>query len=72
MAMDTTAMVYGLAPFRGNGTDPPMTWSAADDELGVLYSTLIDPWLMYPIITDDARGQRIHSRGTAGAGHRAS
>ena len=27
-----------------------MTWSAPDDDLGVLYSTLIDPWLMYPII----------------------
>ena len=50
IAMDTTAMVYGLAPFRGMGKDPPMTWSCADDELGVLYSTLIDPWLMYPII----------------------
>ena len=50
MAMDTTAMVYGLAPFRGIGQDPPMTWSSADDSLGVLYSTLIDPWLMYPII----------------------
>jgi choline dehydrogenase-like flavoprotein len=50
MAMDTTVMVYGLAPFRGIGEDPPMTWSCPDDELGVLYSTLIDPWLMYPII----------------------
>jgi choline dehydrogenase-like flavoprotein len=50
MAMDTTAMVYGHAPFRGAGHDPPMTWSFADDDLGVLYSTLIDPWLMYPII----------------------
>jgi choline dehydrogenase-like flavoprotein len=50
IAMDTTAMVYGTAPFRGMGGDPPMTWSCADDELGVLYSTLIDPWLMYPII----------------------
>lgn len=50
IAMDTTAMVYGHAPFRGNGYDPPMTWSCADDEHGVLYSTLVDPWLMYPII----------------------
>jgi choline dehydrogenase-like flavoprotein len=50
MAMDTTVMVYGLAPFPGIGEDPPMTWSCPDDELGVLYSTLIDPWLMYPII----------------------
>jgi len=50
MAMDVTVMVYGLAPFEGIGHDPPMTWSATDDDLGVLYSTLIDPWLMYPII----------------------
>ncbi len=50
MAMDTTAMVYGLSPEGGIGQDPPMTWSAPDDDLGVLYSTLIDPWLMYPIV----------------------
>lgn len=50
MTMDTTAMVYGHAPFKGLGDEPPMTWSHADDELGVLYSTLIDPWLMYPLI----------------------
>jgi choline dehydrogenase-like flavoprotein len=50
IGMDTTAMVYGRAPFSGIGDDPPMTWSCADDELRVLYSTLIDPWLMYPII----------------------
>ena len=52
LAMDTTVMVYGHAPGRpGMGGDPPMTWSCPDDELGVMYSTLIDPWLMYPIIT---------------------
>jgi choline dehydrogenase-like flavoprotein len=50
LAMDTTTMVYGCARGTGVGSDPPMTWSCADDELGVLYSTLIDPWLMYPII----------------------
>jgi choline dehydrogenase-like flavoprotein len=50
MAMDTTVMVYGEASDAGIGHDPPMTWSHADDDLGVLYSTLIDPWLMYPII----------------------
>ncbi len=50
MTMDTTVMVYGHAPYKGIGQDPPMTWSYADDELSVLYSTLIDPWLMYPII----------------------
>ena len=50
MAMDTTVMVYGLGGTKGMGHDPPMTWSCPDDELGVLYSTLVDPWLMYPII----------------------
>ncbi len=51
MTMDTTVMVYGATrDGQGLGGDPPMTWSAPDEELGVLYSTLIDPWLMYPII----------------------
>lgn len=50
MTMDTTVMVYGLAPFKGIGNEPPMTWSYADDDLGVLFSTLIDPWLNYPIV----------------------
>lgn len=53
IAMDTTVMVYGAlrgAEGASQGADPPMTWSCPDDELGVMYSTLIDPWLMYPII----------------------
>lgn len=49
VAMDTTLMVYGSGPFDGMGSDPPMTWSGVDAELDVMYSTLIDPWLMYPI-----------------------
>lgn len=52
LALDTTVMVYGHAPGRpGQGGDPPMTWSHPDPALGVLYATLIDPWLLYPIIT---------------------
>jgi len=50
MTMDTTAMVYGLSPDRGIGGDPPMSWACPDDDLGVLYATLVDPWLMYPIV----------------------
>lgn len=50
ITMDTTAMVYGTASFPGIGEEPPMTWSCPDDDLGVLYSTLIDPWLSYPLI----------------------
>jgi choline dehydrogenase-like flavoprotein len=50
VAMDTTVMVYGSSEQVGMGGDPPMTWSCDDAELDVMYSTLIDPWLMYPII----------------------
>ena len=51
MTMDLTLMVYGYSDHvTGQGFEPPMTWSYADDQLGVLYSTLLDPWLMYPII----------------------
>lgn len=50
VAMDTTVMVYGSGRAPGMGGDPPMTWSGADEELDVMYSTLVDPWLMYPII----------------------
>jgi choline dehydrogenase-like flavoprotein len=50
IAMDTTVMIYGSGPGPGMGDDPPMTWSGEDAELDVMYSTLIDPWLMYPII----------------------
>lgn len=50
VAMDTTVMIYGSGARPGMGADPPMTWSCVDPELDVMYSTLIDPWLMYPII----------------------
>jgi choline dehydrogenase-like flavoprotein len=51
LAMDTTTMVYGALRERGSGDEPPMTWGYADDERGYLLSTLIDPWLLYPVIT---------------------
>jgi choline dehydrogenase-like flavoprotein len=50
LAMDTTVMVYGSGDLPGMGGDPPMTWSHLDPELDVMYSTLVDPWLMYPVI----------------------
>jgi choline dehydrogenase-like flavoprotein len=49
MTLDITTIVYGRAPFPGNGNEPPMTWSFADDELGAMFSTLVDPWLNYPL-----------------------
>jgi choline dehydrogenase-like flavoprotein len=49
MAMDTTVMVYGLDKEKGTGNEPPMTWSWENDEDGYMLSTLIDPWLLYPL-----------------------
>lgn len=51
MAIDATLMVYGVAAGPTQGHEPPMTWYYEDRERGYMLSTLIDPWLMYPIIT---------------------
>lgn len=50
MTMDTTAMVYGFVEERGIGNEPPMTWSWENPEVGYMLSTLMDPWLLYPLI----------------------
>lgn len=50
MTMDPTVMVYGVAKYRGNSVDPPMTISWCDDDNGYMLSTLIDPWMLYPMI----------------------
>lgn len=51
MTMDITTMVYGFVKDQGTGHEPPMTWSWENLEDGYMLSTLIDPWLLYPIIT---------------------
>ena len=51
MTMDVTVMVYGFVKERGIGNEPPMTWSWENPDAGYMLSTLIDPWLLYPIIT---------------------
>jgi choline dehydrogenase-like flavoprotein len=50
MTMDITVMVYGTIQERGIGKEPPMTWSWENLEEGYMLSTLIDPWLLYPLI----------------------
>lgn len=50
MAMDTTVMVYGFIKQEGIGNEPPMTWSWEDAEAGYMLSTLVDPWLLFPLI----------------------
>ncbi len=51
MTMDVTTMVYGFVKERGAGNEPPMTWSWEDRETGFMLSTLVDPWLLFPLIT---------------------
>jgi choline dehydrogenase-like flavoprotein len=50
MAMDTTVMVYGFIKERGIGNEPPMTWAWENQEAGYMLSTLLDPWLLFPLI----------------------
>lgn len=50
MTMDITVMVYGVVKERGIGNEPPMTWSWENLDEGYMLSTLIDPWLLYPLI----------------------
>ena len=50
MAMDPTVMVYGVSKEAGTAFEPPMTVGYKDDEHGYMLSTLIDPWVLYPIM----------------------
>jgi len=50
ITMDTTTMVYGVSKYKGIGSDPPMSVAYTDDDNGYMLSTLIDPWLNYPLI----------------------
>jgi choline dehydrogenase-like flavoprotein len=48
--MDATLMVYGFVKEDGIGREPPMTWSYEDADAGYMLSTLVDPWLLYPLM----------------------
>ena len=50
LTMDATLMVYGFVKEPGIGREPPMTWSYEDVDAGYMLSTLVDPWLLYPIM----------------------
>jgi hypothetical protein len=50
MTMDTTIMVYGFRTQPGIGKEPPMTWYWENFEDGYMLSTLMDPWLLFPLI----------------------
>jgi choline dehydrogenase-like flavoprotein len=50
LTMDATLMVYGFVRAAGIGREPPMTWSYEDAGAGYMLSTLVDPWLLYPLM----------------------
>ncbi len=50
LTLDTTVMVYGVTRERGSGNEPPMTYSWENSEVGYKLSTLMDPWLSYPLV----------------------
>ena len=50
IAMDPTTIVYGVSKHDGIGSEPPMSVAYTDDDNGYMLSTLIDPWILYPII----------------------
>jgi choline dehydrogenase-like flavoprotein len=50
LTLDTTVMVYGVTKERGTGNEPPMTYSWENREVGYKLSTLMDPWLSYPLV----------------------
>jgi choline dehydrogenase-like flavoprotein len=50
MAMDTTVIVYGVSNEDGTAFEPPMSVGYSDLEHGYMLSTLIDPWMLYPLI----------------------
>ena len=50
LALDVTVIVYGVSKERGNAFDPPMSWSWDDETLDAMFSTLVDPRLLYPLM----------------------
>lgn len=50
IAMDVTVMVYGVSKGPGTAFEPPMSVGWSDLEHGYMLSTLIDPWMLYPIM----------------------
>ena len=49
LGVDTTFVVYGVIKEKGNTGDPPMTISYCDDENGLMYSTLTQPFGLFAL-----------------------
>lgn len=59
MTLDTTVMVYGVTRERGSGNEPPMTYAYENRNAGYMLSTLMDPWLSYPLTMRSQRRELL-------------
>ena len=49
LAVDTNFVIFGLSKERGNADETPMTVSYCDDDAGLMYSTLMQPWGLFSL-----------------------
>jgi len=49
LAVDTNFVIFGVAKDRGNADETPMTMTHCDDEAGLLYSSLMQPWGLFTL-----------------------
>ena len=49
LAVDTNFVVFGVAKDRGNADETPMTVSYCDDDAGLMYSSLMQPWGLFSL-----------------------
>ena len=49
LAVDTNFVIFGVAKDRGNADETPMTVSYCDDDAGLMYSTLMQPWGLFSL-----------------------
>ena len=61
LAVDTTFVVYGVLNERGNANDTPLSFAYCDDENGLMYSSLVQPWAMFSL-TQYLKGWRYLPR----------
>ncbi len=49
LAVDTNFVIFGVSEQRGNADESPMTVSYCDDEAGLMYSSLMQPWGLFSL-----------------------
>jgi choline dehydrogenase-like flavoprotein len=61
LTVDTTLLIYGTISDAGLAKEPPMTWQWHHPQAEYMLSTLVDPWLMYPLAVASANPMQIGS-----------